>query len=476
MRLRRKRTGAPAGGEVAADDLLIDAPGPAIKRMAIPACIGFVLSMSFNAVDAVYASHYSTDGIASFSTAVPFYFAVLALGTGFGRATTALAGARLGAGEPDGAARTIFAACWVGAAAAGAVGAVAFIVAEPALGWLGGGATPHSDAVTYARTISLGAPAVIVPMCIAGGLIAQGDTLALRNVHALALALNVGLNPLAMYGVGPLPRLGVGGLAVTTVTIQIVAGVFLLRRLLRSQLGTHLRRMRRTVERSVASQVVTQGLPGVADQMAVAAGIAIITRSLAGIGPEAVSAYGLGSRIEQLVIVVGFGFNMGSMVLIGIAFGARDSGRVKQVIAWSSRTVLSLSVGLAAVVWVAATPLAGVLAPDPDLAEATATLLRLIVLGFPAHALGSLLSSSLVGLQRPSTALGLSAIRLVLAPAVALTAVRVAGGGFDASIAALAVSGVIPVAIAWRVVRSAVRDVSDPPDVLVPVATGGVPA
>lgn len=444
-----------------APDLLKDPPGRLIPMIAVPASIGFVMAMLFNAVDAFYAARLSETAIADFARAVPFYFAVLAIGTGFGRAGTALVGAQAGAGNPERAARVAWAAAAVGGLFAVVLGVVAAALAPRLLEMLSSDVAISTASLDYSRIILLGAPVIVIPMCLSGALIAQGDTIALRNMQAIGLALNIVIDPLLMYGVGPLPEMGVGGLAASTVAIQGIAIGYMYRRLLRSGIGEYFRTAR--LVRSLTAEyrpVLTQGVPGFVDQITIAVGLFMITWFFAGYGDSSVGAYGLASRVEQLFVVIGFGFNMAAMVLFGVGLGARVRDRLTQVVRWAASRIGIASVVLTAAVWILAPTLASIFTSDPELQGLSSTLIRILAFGLPAHALGSLFASLLAGLQRPFVATAISAARLVLVPAVALSAVRASGGSFNASAWAIALSGIVPAAIGWFVVNRSICEVA----------------
>ena len=85
---------------------LTTAPIPKlIRRLAIPASVGFLFNTLYNVVDTFWAGRYSTDALAALSLSFPIFFLMLAMGIGFSTGTTALLGNALGAGDRREAAR-----------------------------------------------------------------------------------------------------------------------------------------------------------------------------------------------------------------------------------------------------------------------------------------------------------------------------------------------------------------------------------
>ena len=86
---------------------LTTAPIPAlIRRLAVPASIGFFFNTMYNVVDTFWAGRLSTDALAALSLSFPVFFVLLAMGSGFSTGATALIGNALGAGDRREAART----------------------------------------------------------------------------------------------------------------------------------------------------------------------------------------------------------------------------------------------------------------------------------------------------------------------------------------------------------------------------------
>ena len=107
---------APAGP---ANDL-VTAPIPAlIRRLAIPASIGFFFNTMYNVVDTFWAGRLSTDALAALSLSFPVFFVLMAMGSGFSTGATALIGNALGRGDRREAARTASQGLVLGIAADG---------------------------------------------------------------------------------------------------------------------------------------------------------------------------------------------------------------------------------------------------------------------------------------------------------------------------------------------------------------------
>jgi putative MATE family efflux protein len=165
-------------------------------------------------------------------------------------------------------------------------------------------------------------------------------------VLAVAVVINIGLDPVLIFGLGPFPELGAPGAAVATVVSRgagfIVLAVVLSRRFKPSHPFD-----RGNYSLKLIWSIIKIGVP---------ASIQMLTRSLAGViligivaafGTAAVAAYGIGTRITMLLMMPGFAFAISAAILVGRNLGAGKSGRAERS-AWITAFIyLGVLAGLA---------------------------------------------------------------------------------------------------------------------------------
>ncbi len=108
---------------------------------------------------------------------------------------------------------------------------VGMLLAEPMLKRMGADAEVTADAVLYTRIVYGSMLFSLLPMVINSLFRGEGDTIFPFKLMALALGLNVVLDPLFIFGFGPVPRMGVAGAAVTTASSFLFATLLVLREL-----------------------------------------------------------------------------------------------------------------------------------------------------------------------------------------------------------------------------------------------------
>ncbi len=153
-----------------------------------------------------------------------------------------------------------------------------------------------------------------------------GDTRTPLLISALALALNAVLDPLLMFGAGPLPALGLAGAGWATVSSHGVALFFSLRALGRRGLGPFPVRPDPSLLRRIFSIGFPQSVSGTGFCLVYVALGGVITR----FGPEAVAGLGLGHRLESLAFQVCIGFGAGAATLVGQNLGRGEQGQASR--------------------------------------------------------------------------------------------------------------------------------------------------
>jgi putative MATE family efflux protein len=400
-----------------ADNHLVSAPiGRLVRQLAIPASVGFFFNTLYNVVDTYFAGLLSTEALAALSLSFPVFFTLIATGSGFSTGATALIGQALGAGDRREAALTAAQGLVLSVLVTVSVMVLGYLV-TPALFRLLGAEGSYLDlCLQYIRVILAGCGFVYGVYMLNGILNAQGDTRSFRDFLMIAAAANVVLDPLLMFGWLGLPALGVGGIALATVIAQSGGVVFLAWRVRRTGLLARGQGVRWRPHRPTLVAIVQQGVPASLNMMSVAIGIFIITWFLGRVGQEAVAAYGVATRIEQIILLPTIGLNVAALTLAAQNAGAGLYDRVRQAV----RTALLYGALVATVgavaMFLAARPLMDLFTDDPAVVAIGAHYLRIAAFLEYAYVLLFVNGSALQGLKRPQLALWLGLFRQVVAP------------------------------------------------------------
>lgn len=303
-----------------------------IRQIAIPASVGFFFNTMYNIVDTWFAGRVSTEAQAALSVSFPVFFIIIAVGSGLGQGGTALISNALGEKNHDKAQHYALQSVTFGILL-GLILTVAGLMSAP---WmfrqLGASESYLETSLLYMNAILLGTVLFLTASILNAGLNAQGDTKTFRNLLILGFVLNCILDPWFMYGGLGLPAMGIRGIALATVLIQVVECVLLVAVLLRTNLWKDFHPRRLVPKLSTFREIAVQGFPASLNMMTVAIGIFVITWFAGRFDMEAVAAYGVATRIEQILLLPTIGLNIAMLSLTGQNNGARHFDRIREAL------------------------------------------------------------------------------------------------------------------------------------------------
>lgn len=396
-------------------------PIPAlIRKIAVPAGTGMLFQTLFNVVDTWYAGLISTEALAALAVSFPVFFLVIALMIGVGFGASALISNAIGAEERQRACRLYGQALLLAVLAGGAVAVYGLLAADPLLRLAGVSGETLVLAKLYLLPILLASVFFLLNGVCNGFLSAQGNARTYRNALIFGCLLNVALNPLFMFGLGPIPGFGVLGIAMATILIQALQFAYLWSRARRSELGALFSLNDLKLDVQAMTALLRQAVPVTAQMLTTGIGLFAITFFMGRHGEAAIAAYGIALRIEQVAMLPMVGLNTAAMTLVGQNFGAGLFSRVSRV-AW---TTLGYGVALMALgallVWLLRGQLMALFTDDRDVILLGSAYLAVAVLNFKAYALLMIGSAVLQAMKRPVFAFLIGLFRHIFGPLVVL--------------------------------------------------------
>jgi MATE family, multidrug efflux pump len=387
-----------------------------LARMAVPVGIGFFFNTMFNVVDTFFAGLISTQALAVLSLAFPLIFMILAIGAGISTGATALIGHALGAGRMDKARRLSVQTISFGMLHGILISLFGRLAAPYLFRFLGAEGEYLRLALSYMYVIFDGALFFIINQVLNASLNASGDTRPFRNFLVAGFFVNVLLDPLFIFGGFGLPALGLPGVALATVSVQVLGNFYLLRRLRRTGLLDGFRPRLLLPHWRCYRDLALQGFPASLNMLTVAFGVVVITKFLSGFGREAVAAYGIAARLEQLALLPVMGLNIATLTIVARNSGAGLYSRVRKTIRTALVAGVSLTAPVALVAFVFAPRLMALFTSDPAVIAVGAGYLHVAAFLFSAYVIIYICVFSLQGLKQPFFAILIGLYRQILAP------------------------------------------------------------
>jgi putative MATE family efflux protein len=379
--------------------------------MTLPMLVGMITLMTFNLVDTFFISMLGTVQLAAISFTFPVTFSLISLAIGLSIGTSAVIAKALGAGRLTEARTDGQVALWLSAAMAGVLAIVGYLCTVPLFTALGAGSEVLLFIRQYMDIWFCGAILLVLPMVGNAILRAAGDTRTPSIIMASSGLVNAVLDPILIFGVGPLPALGMQGAAVATLISWGVGSILILTLLIRRDLIT-VGWVELPLLRSVCRKILRIGLPAAGANMLTPLAMAVLTAIMASYGAAAVAAFGVGARLESIACLVVLALSMTLPPFVSQNFGAGLMQRVQQAYRLCARFVLLWQFGVYLLLAVLALPLARLFSNEPQVISIICQFLWIVPLAYGLQGITILTNSSFNALHQPGSALILSVIRL----------------------------------------------------------------
>jgi putative MATE family efflux protein len=398
---------------------LITLPIPRlIRKVAIPASVGYFFNTMYNVVDTYFGGLISTETLAALSLSLPVYFIIIAMGTGVSTGSTALIANAIGAGNQEDAERFALQGISFGVVTSIILTFVGIYSSPLLFSILGASDEYLKISLEYMDTIFLGSFFFMLVYMLNSILNALGDTRSFRNFLIAGFLLNIILDPWFIYGGLGIPPLRIVGIALATVLIQIIGCLYLGIRVSKTRLIS-TKDLRDLIPRlQYFEKIACQGLPASVNMFTIGIGIFVITYFVSKFGQEAVAAYGVAMRIEQIALLPTIGLNIATLTIVAQNNGAHLFDRVKETLNKALEYGgMVTTIGTIAV-FVMAEYFMRFFTDDLHVIPIGATYLRIDALVLYAYVILFVHVAALQGIKRPMYAIWIGLYRQIIAPVV----------------------------------------------------------
>ena len=300
-------------------------------QMGIPMILSMALQAVYNIVDSAFVGNMKVGSEAALNALTlvfPVQMLMVAVGIGTGVGTNALLARTLGQGDSKKAAKV----------AGNSLSLGVIIYAVCLLFGTFGVKTYISSQTVDPEVISMGTSYLRICCVISFGIIffslfekmlqATGRSLYSTIGQVVGAVVNIILDPIMIYGIGPVPEMGVKGAAYATVIGQVASAVllFIFHMKLNKEFEHDLKYMKPNV--GIIKQIYAIGLPAIIAQALMSIMVYVMNLILK-FNPSAQTAYGLFYKVQQFVLFLAFGLRDAITPIIAFAYGMRNKKRIK---------------------------------------------------------------------------------------------------------------------------------------------------
>ena len=297
--------------------------------MAWPAVLSMTINALYNVVDSIFVAQISEDALTAVSIVNPIQMLIIALSVGSGVGINSLISRRLGAGRQDEADQAASTGIRIGIINYLIFFAVGLLVTGPFVGSYAAKGTYIFDAArTYMMIVCIGSLFLNVQVVIEKILQSTGNMIAPMICGLTGAIVNIVLDPILIFGLLGMPRMGVAGAAIATVSGQLcgmLAGVLIMIK------GEHLVQVKIKefkLNWGVVLDIYKVGLPSIIMQSIGSLMLILYNMILVAYSTTAVAVLGIYFKIQSFVFMPVFGLNQGAMPIMGYNYGARDKKRL----------------------------------------------------------------------------------------------------------------------------------------------------
>jgi putative MATE family efflux protein len=314
--------------------LFLEGPlGRALIRLAIPITLGNLLQTGYQLTDAFWVGRLGAAAVAAVSISFPVNFLVIALGAGFGIAGATLSAQYMGAGRRDMVNHIAAQTMMMVTVTSAVLGAAGFALAPYLLELLGVAPDVYVGALGFMRVSFVGFIFVFAYGMFQALMRGVGETRIPLMIVFGTVVLNFLLDPLFIFGVGPLPPQGVMGAALATLATQGLAAALGIAIFLRGRHGIQLSWRGFRPDPVYIKRAFFLGLPGSIELSTRGLGPMLLSFLVAGFGTVTLAGYGVGSNILQFVTIPAWGISQAVSTLVSQNMGAGNLQRAARV-AW----------------------------------------------------------------------------------------------------------------------------------------------
>ncbi len=331
----------------AAPNALLQGPVlPLLLRFALPNMVGLLAAALASISETAYVGRLGSDALAGMALAFPVVMLqqMLSAGAMGGGVSSAVARA-LGAGQPERANALAVHALWIGLFAGFVYGGAMLVLAAPLFALLGGRGAALQQAVDYAQVAFLGSVFVWIVNTLSS-VIRGAGRMAVPAFALLALSVLQVLAAGAFgLGWGPFEAHGMRGVAAGQVLAYGVGAAALWWYLQSGRAAIRLHWRGTPLQGALLRDILRVGAVACISPLQTVLTILILTRLVAQFGTQALAGYGIGARLEFLLVPLAFAIGVASVPLVGMAIGARQAARARRV-AWAAAALAAALLGL----------------------------------------------------------------------------------------------------------------------------------
>jgi len=385
-----------------------------LVRFSTPTIISMMVASSYNIVDAIFVGRLGPEALAALAIVFPLMMIFHAISIGTGAGAASLIARRFGAGDNEGANHVAGVTLGITLLIGALMTAICLPNLEGILRLFGASGAILTPAMDYMSILATFAILAFFPIVVNTIVRAEGNPILASAVMIVSALTNIILDPVLIFGVGPIPAMGVAGAATATVIARSIGVLILLVYFVSGRTSYRFRPYYFLPNLYILKEIYRVGIAAIVQSAAGSIVMVLVNRTAASFGDIPLAVMGVVFRAISFVFMPCVGIGQGMMPLIGFNFGAGKLLRVGETV---------IKGGMASTVWstlwwgivlLFPAPIISIFNSDPEFIEVGGEAIR--IFGLVLFAIGIQISSSFFfqGIGRGLPSLVLASARQVL--------------------------------------------------------------
>jgi len=388
--------------------------GRHLVKMSVPILFGITMMMAQSIVDAWFLGKVGDSALAAFSFGFPILMIISSVAIGLGAGTSSVVARAIGAADHRRARRLATDSLLLSFLITGALAAVGILTINPLFRLIGAPEDMIPMIRGFMTILYSGVPFLVVGMVGTSSMRATGDTVLPGKLMVYAALANVVLDPILIFGVGPIPAMGLNGAATAALLARggmFIATIYLM--VHRLDMVSFNKPDPGEMKKSWAD-ILHVGLPAAGTNAIIPIAMVLITAMIARYGPEAVAGFGVASRIESLVLVIFYALSSVIGPFVGQNLSAGSQSRIQHALKLCAVFCMLSGLVIAALLALTADFLPTLFSQNPDVTNVTRLFLWIAPISYGAYGVVMVVNAAFNGLGKPMPAVYISVIRMTV--------------------------------------------------------------
>jgi putative MATE family efflux protein len=372
------------------------------------------MMMAQSIIDAWFLGKVGDRALAAFSFGFPILMVITSVAIGLGAGTSSVVARAIGAGDHPRAKRLATDSLILSFMITAMMAVVGILTINPLFKLLGAPPDMIPMIRSFMTILYSGVPFLVVGMVGTSSMRATGDTVLPGKLMMAGAVFNVILDPIFIFGVGPIPAMGLDGAATAALLARgsmfLGTVYFMVRRLDMISFD----KPNTAVLKKSWGDILHVGLPAAGTNAIIPVAMTLITAMIARYGPEAVAGFGVASRIESLVLVIFYALSSVIGPFVGQNLSAGRERRIQLSLKLCALFCMASGLVIALLLALAADYVPALFSQNPDVTDVTRLFLWIAPISYGAYGVVMVMNAAFNGLGKPMPAVYISAIRMML--------------------------------------------------------------